>query len=227
MSFFRYSRATSMQVVSKTYSSAERAYREVKERILSGALPGGELVSENEIAAELGMSRTPVRESFLRLETEGWMRLYPKRGALVVPVPAHEAEHVAQARYLVETGAVRALAGRDRTAVATRLRESLERQRTLAAAGELDEFAVVDADFHRTFVVAAGNPLLAGFYDSLRERQRRMNSVALRHGGIDTERIIEQHARLAALIEAGDADGFAAALADHLTHVHGVELRGL
>ncbi|WP_067569835.1 GntR family transcriptional regulator [Nocardia acidivorans] len=210
-----------------TYSSAERAYREVKERILNGELPGGELISEGEIATALGTSRTPVREAFLRLETEGWMKLYPKRGALVVPVPSHEAEHVTQARYVVETGAVRALAETDRSALMTRLRASLERQRALAASGDLDEFAVVDADFHREYVVAAGNPLLAGFYDSLRERQRRMNSVALRHGAIETDRIIAQHARLADLIESGDTAGFAAALAQHLMDVHGVTLRGL
>ncbi|MEV6774107.1 GntR family transcriptional regulator [Nocardia sp. NPDC051030] len=216
-----------MQVVSKTYSAAERAYREVKERILTGALPGGELISENEIAAELGMSRTPVRESFLRLETEGWMRLYPKRGALVVPVPSHESEHVTHARYVVETGAVRVLVQTDRSALISRLHESLDRQRALAAAGDLDEFAIVDADFHREYVAAADNPLLTGFYDSLRERQRRMNSVALRHGVTHTDRIIEQHTGLADLIEAGDVDGFAAALAQHLMAVHGVKLRGL
>ncbi|MFI1917386.1 GntR family transcriptional regulator [Nocardia sp. NPDC020380] len=212
--------------MSKTYSAAERAYREIKERILTGALPGGELVSENEIAGELGTSRTPVREAFLRLETEGWMRLYPKRGALVVPVPSHEADHVAHARYIVETGAVRALSPADRGALLPRLRESLDRQRELAAAGELDEFAVADADFHREYVIAANNPLLTGFYDSLRERQRRMNSAALRRGETHTDRIIEQHTRIANLIEAGNADGFAAALAEHLTAVHGVTLRG-
>ncbi|WP_330182951.1 GntR family transcriptional regulator [Nocardia sp. NBC_01503] len=210
-----------------TYSSAERAYRAVKERILSGELPGGELISEGEIATSLGTSRTPVREAFLRLETEGWMKLYPKRGALVVPVPSHEAEHVTQARYVVETGAVRALAESDRSALMIRLRACLERQRALAATGDLDEFAVVDADFHREYVVAAGNPLLAGFYDSLRERQRRMNSVALRRGEIETDRIIAQHARLADLIESGDTTGFATALAQHLMDVHGVTLRGL
>ncbi|MRH90799.1 FCD domain-containing protein [Nocardia sp. SYP-A9097] len=210
-----------------TYSSAERAYREVKERILNGELPGGELISEGEIATALGTSRTPVREAFLRLETEGWMKLYPKRGALVVPVPSHEAEHVTQARYVVETGAVRALAETDRSTLMTRLRASLERQRALAATGDLDEFAVADADFHREYVVAAGNPLLAGFYDSLRERQRRMNSVALRHGEIETDRIIAQHARLADLIESGDPTAFATALAEHLMDVHGVTLRGL
>ncbi|WP_435590358.1 GntR family transcriptional regulator [Nocardia sp. bgisy118] len=213
--------------MSKTYSSAEHAYREVKERILSGALPGGELISEGEIAAALGTSRTPVREAFLRLETEGWMRLYPKRGALVVPIPPDEAEHVAHARYVVETAAVRAFVAAEPGAVARPLRASLDRQRALAATEDLDAFAVEDTDFHRTYVVAAGNPLLSGFYDSLRERQRRMNSVALRRGPLDIDRIIDQHARLAELITGGDVDGFAAALIEHLAGVHQLELRGL
>ncbi|WP_216892465.1 GntR family transcriptional regulator [Nocardia alni] len=216
-----------MHLVSKTYSSAERAYREVKERILAGALPGGELVSEGEIAADLGTSRTPVREAFLRLETEGWMKLYPKRGALVVPVPMGEAEHVLHARYVVETAAVRALVEAERGTVAGAMREVVAHQRELAAAGDLDEFAAMDTEFHRVLVVAAGNPLLTGFYDSLRERQRRMNSVALHSHSSSADHIVEQHSRLADQVAAGDADGFAASLAEHLSGVHKVELKGL
>ena len=64
-------------------SAADAAYAKVKERILDGDLAGGTMVSEGTIADELGMSRTPVREAFLRLQVEGWMRLYPKRGALI------------------------------------------------------------------------------------------------------------------------------------------------
>ena len=199
----------------------------MKERILSGTLAGGELISEGEVATELGTSRTPVREAFLRLETEGWMKLYPKRGALVVPIPSDEAEHVAYARYVVEAAAMRALTSADRTALTTTFASSIERQRELAAAGDLDHLAEADTDFHRSYVIAAGNPLLAGFYDSLRERQRRMNSVALRRGPVDVDRIIDQHVQLAALIENGDDDGFATALIDHLSGVHQLRLKGL
>lgn len=219
--------------MSKTYSSAEHAYREIKERILTGDLPGGELISEGEIATDLGTSRTPVREAFLRLETEGWMRLYPKRGALVVPIPSHEAEHVAHARYVVETAAVRALTGTDRPGLIDTLRESLTRQRDLLAnlddadPESLSRFATEDTDFHRGYVVAAANPLLTGFYDSLRERQRRMNSVALRRAPMNTARIVEQHVHLADLISTGDTAAFDTALADHLSGVHQLELRGL
>ncbi|MEV5648583.1 GntR family transcriptional regulator [Nocardia sp. NPDC052254] len=219
--------------MSKTYSSAERAYREIKERILTGSLPGGELISEGEIATDLGTSRTPVREAFLRLETEGWMRLYPKRGALVVPIPSHEAEHVAHARFVVEAAAVRALASRDRAELAGNLRDSLARQRDLLTelTGSdpqvLARFATEDTDFHRTYVAAADNPLLTGFYDSLRERQRRMNSAALHRAPMNVDRIVEEHARLADLIAAGDTAAFDTALVEHLAGVHQLELKGL
>ena len=71
--------------------AADRAYEHVKAGLLDGSYPDGHLLSEGEIAGALQMSRTPVREAFLRLQTDGFLRLYPKRGALVVPVTPTEA----------------------------------------------------------------------------------------------------------------------------------------
>ena len=83
-------------------AAKDRAHDYVKPQVLTGAFPGGELISEGEVAAALGMSRTPVREAFLRLEAEGLLRLYPQRGALVVPVSSEEAHAVIEARLLLE-----------------------------------------------------------------------------------------------------------------------------
>ena len=66
--------------------AAERAYDHLKRRIIDDDIDDSEMLSEAALAAELGMSRTPVREAFLRLEVEGFLKLYPKRGALVVPI---------------------------------------------------------------------------------------------------------------------------------------------
>ena len=209
--------------MSKLYSAAESAYREVKELILSGALPGGELISEGEIASRMGSSRTPVREAFLRLEAEGWMRLYPKRGALVVPIADGEAEHVVDARLLVEVHAVEAVASnpRVRDALVAALRENLVRQRELVATGgDAPQFSALDADFHRTLVRAGGNPLLETFYDGLRERQRRMTASSLARDPEQITKIVEDHSRLTDLIAAGDAAGFAAAVRRHMREVH-------
>src|SRR3954465_15306757 len=84
-------------------TATSRAYDHLKQAILDRAYPGGALLSEGEVAAQVGVSRTPVREALLRLEAEGLVRLYPKRGALVLPVSPREVSDVLETRELVET----------------------------------------------------------------------------------------------------------------------------
>src|SRR3954466_12275201 len=84
-------------------TATSRAYDHLKQAILDRAYPGGALLSEGEVAAQVGVSRTPVREALLRLEAEGLVRLYPKRGALVLPVSPKEISDVLETRELVET----------------------------------------------------------------------------------------------------------------------------
>ncbi|KTR67359.1 GntR family transcriptional regulator, partial [Rothia kristinae] len=110
-------------------SAADLVYQHVKTRILEHDLEGGELISEGEIAAALEVSRTPVREGFIRLQTEGWMTLYPKRGALIRQVGPHEIRDVVQARIMVESHAVRQIvAAGEQEQVAAELAEILDRQ---------------------------------------------------------------------------------------------------
>src|ERR1700709_180207 len=72
--------------------AADRAYQAVLDAIAAGSAPAGTLLTEGEVAEAIGMSRTPVREAFLRLSTEGLLELYPKRGA-VVTAPSQEELH--------------------------------------------------------------------------------------------------------------------------------------
>src|SRR5262245_42283086 len=94
-------------------SAAQRVYDHVKTGILDSSYAGADLLTEGSLSEAVGVSRTPVREALLRLEAEGLVRLYPKKGALVVPVSAREAEDVLEARALVERfAASRAWQGR-------------------------------------------------------------------------------------------------------------------
>src|SRR5699024_12810584 len=86
-------------------STADRVYGQVKSAVLTGTYPAGELLTECGIAEDFGCSRTPVRDALLRLQSDGLLRLYPKKGALVVPVSAQEAADVWEARDLVENWA--------------------------------------------------------------------------------------------------------------------------
>lgn len=208
-------------------TASERAYADVKGRILSGDLPGGDLISEGEVADLLAMSRTPVREAFLRLQAEGWMKLYPKRGAAIIPVKPEEAAEVLQARVLIETHAVSVItaeSGRIGPLVAE-LGMIIDRQQ-VAVDHDLAGFIDADADLHTAIVRAAGNGLLIDFYTGLRDRQRRMTGDSVRRGAAEPDgddklhRILDQHRRLVELIEAGDPMAFEAELSRHLHDIH-------
>lgn len=185
--------------------TADRAYDFAKVRILDGRYPGGSLLSEGAIADVVGVSRTPVREAFIRLETEGLLRLYPKRGALVVPVSSDEAQHVMETRLLVERHAIERVI-RCEIRVTESVRTSLAAQGALAAEGKVTEFVEADREFHRIFVAAAANPILLQLHDSLRDRQSRMGLAAIGRDAGRLAEILEEHQQLADAVLAREVD---------------------
>ena len=191
-------------------SASERAYRHVKERVLDGRLPGGELITEGEVAEALGISRTPVRGAFTQLESEGLLRLYPKRGALVVPVSAAELEDVIETRWVIERYAIeQAIAAPSK--VGETLCRLTERQEGLTGGA----FVEADRAFHRALVEATGNRILLGLYDSLRDRQRRMGRATLRSPE-QIARTLKEHREIADAVAAGNSARALAALRTHL-----------
>ena len=212
----------SRPAASASASASERAYAALRARVVSGAVPGGTMLSEGEVAVELGMSRTPVREAFLRLQAEGWMHLFPKRGALVRPIEPDELAEVVEARHLVESAAVRTVTADDgaTTALVNSLRALVAAQRAAAESADLDTFALLDVTFHQTIADAGGNSILTAFYSSLRDRQHRITARTVRAGQDRVEAILAQHTELVDLVGAGDAAGFEAALAAHLGEIH-------
>jgi len=196
-------------------AAADRAYAYAKARILDGRLGGGEIVSEGEIADGAEMSRTPVREAFLRLENEGLLRLYPKRGALVVPVSVTEVESVLETRLIIERHAIEkvVLNGAD---LAAELHASLAEQERLACAGEITDFVEADREFHRLFVAAACNPIILQVHDSMRDRQRRMGLAAITRDAARPGSIIAEHRELVTAVTACRSSDARAVIDRHL-----------
>ena len=201
--------------------ASERAYDYVKERLLDGRFPGGTLLSENELAQRLGVSRTPVRQAFVQLEAEQLLELYPKRGALVVPISPSEAEDVLEARLLIEEHCTRRAAAADergRAALAAALADSIaEQERTLEAGRG---FAWADRQFHGEIVAAAGNALLVRQYDGLRDRHQRIAAATIARDPTRIARFIAEHRELAAALERGDGDAAAELMTAHLHSAH-------
>jgi len=196
-------------------SASDQAYAFAKERILDGRYAGGELISEGDVAGGVGVSRTPVREAFLRLELEGLLRLYPKRGALVVPVSTAEVDAVMETRLLVERFAIEKAAPHG-AALEPALRTAIAKQERMAARGRAAEFVEADREFHRVFVAAAGNPILLQLHDSLRDRQQRMGLAAIARQHERVREILDEHERLTAALADGEAERAAGILTAHL-----------
>ena len=203
-------------------SSAQQAYDYVKSKILSSDYPGGALISENGISAELGMSRTPVRVAFQRLEAEGWLTLYPKRGAVVTPSSPQEGVQVLEARHLIEVHAVSTTAPSVRPSLERELSHLIGLQQQCAESADSSTFATHDAAFHRAIVAACGNAVLVEIYDTLRDRQQRMTVTALGHTAEKFRRILNDHADLARCAVSGDTAHFATTLHQHLAQTHGL-----
>jgi DNA-binding GntR family transcriptional regulator len=194
-------------------SAAARAYDHVKQRLLDGDYADGELLSEGTIADQLGVSRTPVREALLRLQSERLLTLYPKRGALVTPLTAREIADLFDVRMLVERHGLR-LASPD--AVVPELERVLARQRELLAADDRSGFAAADRDFHRSWVAAAGNEILLDLYDRLRDRQHRVVAAMIAADASRAADILAEHVRIVIALRAGDHAAAERALVEHL-----------
>jgi DNA-binding GntR family transcriptional regulator len=200
-------------------TAKDRALEYVKAQVLTGAFPGGELISEGDVAAALGMSRTPVREAFLRLEAEGLLRLYPQRGALVVPVSPEEARAVIEARRVLEEFAATKVVGRGPGACAAvfeRLTGELRRQGDAAASIDWREFLDADRAFHLVTLEESGNGILTGFYSSLRDRQMRMIRESARSDPNRMTTIMDEHRGIAEALRDGDLERTLRAIRTHL-----------
>jgi DNA-binding GntR family transcriptional regulator len=204
-----------MTMAVKQPPAAERVYSHVKQGVLDRRYEGGTLLTEGELAEAVGVSRTPVREALLRLEVEGLLKLYPKKGALVLPVSAQEIADVVETRLLVEEHAARkavpAPAG-----LIERLETLLERQQREADTGDLAAVAVTDRCFHAEIVRSGGNAILSRLYDQLRDRQLRMG-VAVMHSHPDRiAKNITEHREILEALRAGDADAAVALVHRHV-----------
>ncbi len=196
-------------------SLADRVYRRIRALILSGELAAGEALRQEALAEGLGTSRTPLREALNRLASEGLIEFRPHRSAVVTTFTHRDIEADYEARALVEPAAARLAATRAPDETAQALQEALAAQREAEA--DLDRQFEANRAFHRALVVGAGNPHLIRFVDSLwggRIAPVFYARQARRPGRV--RRDIREHAQIARLVGAGEADAAAQAVEAHL-----------
>jgi DNA-binding GntR family transcriptional regulator len=206
-------------------SLADTAYVQVKQNIFDFQLVPGDRFSETEIAEQLGMSRTPVREALARLQREGYLEVHFRSGWSVKPFDFEMFEHLYDLRMVLETTAVRRVVdglGGKGTAEHRRFDaaaiEQLKQFWLVPKAGRLDDWKRVgemDEAFHITLVEAGGNPELARVHREVTERIRIVRRLDFTQP-VRVDKTYDEHAQILRAILGGRVEQAVMLLRTHI-----------
>ena len=162
-------------------SLVDKAYEQIKSRILDNVYSPGYQALEQEIASDLGVSRTPVREALIRLQHEGLIELVPRRGMRVVPMVASDMKEIYDVLKSLESTAAELLAerkpGEDELKPMQRAIDDME---AALEADDLEKWAAADERFHRCLIDMCGNRRLATMASTVMDQGHRARMVTLR-----------------------------------------------
>ena len=187
------------------HSLVERAYVEIKRRIMQNLYPPGFQMLEQDLAQTLNMSRTPVREALIRLEKEGLVEILPRRGMRVVPISVRDMREIYEVLTCLESRAAERLAARgpSESEIAP-LEDAVEGMDRALTDGDLDAWAEADERFHRTLLELCGNRRLANMAFAVFDQVHRVRMVTLRMRPTPRQSSIDHRAVIDA-IRAGDS----------------------
>ena len=196
-------------------SLAKMAYEAIRKSILSGQWKIGELYNEKAIAADLGISRTPVREALLELASQDLIIFLPRRGLMVNRFTRHDVDEIFELRKAIELAAVEKITVADPPFDLFEIEEALLSQRK--AVKQKDYFAFMEADrlFHTSFSELTSNRRLIAILDNIRDMIHVMGAKALALEGRAVE-VIREHQTIFEAVKKGNIEEARRAMAYHL-----------
>jgi len=161
----------------------EKILETIRDAILRGSLKPGERVSEPELAERFGISRTPIREAFRQLESEGYLQVIPRKGAVVASLSERDVEEFYAVKTILEGFAARLAAEKMSAKDIEKLEAINEKLHKLAEEGDVKNFFKVHDEFHEIFIKAAGNEKLLELINQLIRRFKRLRLASLAQPG--------------------------------------------
>ncbi len=199
-------------------SASRHVYAALREAIIAAELEPGQRISENELAARLGVSRTPIREALARLRDERFVQIVPQLGTFVTRISTAAVEDAQFVREALECAAVRIAAVRADRDDLDALSGLVLRQGEVVAQSDFERFAVLDDEFHAAICELSGR----GFAWEVAQRAKghlsRVRRLSLPQPEYLAEMVAEHHVVLEALGRNAPDDA-EAALRHHLRMV--------
>jgi DNA-binding GntR family transcriptional regulator len=207
-------RALERIVITTVPSVTSQVYDWLRGRVLRGDLPPGGRLSETEIAGEIGVSRQPVREAFIRLASDGLAEVRPQRGTYIGKISIASVLSARLIREAVESDLVRMVALAPPEGFLDRMRAEIAIQKRADAAGAVEDFIVSDDRFHHQLAVAAGHEAVWNDLERLKSQMNRLRHLSMRV--FDRSFTIRQHGDILDAIALGSPDAAEEAMRAHL-----------
>jgi DNA-binding GntR family transcriptional regulator len=157
----------------------EKILENIRDAIISGELKGGSRVSEPDVAERYGISRTPIREAFRQLESEGYLTVIPRRGAVVSEFSEKDVEEFYAIKSILEGYAAHRACEKMTAKELDRLQAINDRLAELASHNDIKVFFKIHNDFHDVFIKAADNEKLRELISSLVTRFQRLRLMSI------------------------------------------------
>jgi DNA-binding GntR family transcriptional regulator len=204
----------------------------LREAIISGRFRSGEKLNERVLAAELGVSTTPVKEALQRLQTDGLVRIEPRRG-VYARFDAAQAEQMMLARAALEGIIARVAARQSGHDALERIDRCIAEMDRATAAGDVKQLIALNEQFHDAIHSASGCDYLVSLLDGQRMYDHATR-IALLGGGTERGRALDEHRAIARALRTGDADLAEQAMRNHIVRsgmqhietVFGTEAKG-
>ncbi|MFO1088193.1 MAG: GntR family transcriptional regulator [Hyphomicrobiales bacterium] len=211
-----------LQPVGSNFSLKEHIYEVLKGAITSMNIydPEADLrLDERRMSAELGISRTPIREALARLEQEGFVEIQPRRGVFIKRKSLEEILEMIVAWAALESMAARLVCQKATDEEIDTLRRALPGYSTAELAAHLDEYSEQNIAFHQRILELSGCRLLKEIADGLFLHMRSIRERAMAEGD-RIRRSVEDHTHIIDAIEARNADLAADLVREHTMRLH-------
>ena len=190
-------------------------HEELRREIVNLTRKPGEIISEKDIAAAYGVSRTPVREAVLKLADERLVETFPQAGTFVARIPLGSLEEAILVRTALEKLTVRLATERGNKATLQSIADIINKQKASAAIEDGNAFHDGDEAFHEAIAIAAGHPQIWSLVQTVKFQVDRYRRLTLPAPG-RMLKVISEHEAILRAIKSGNPDRAEKSMIEHL-----------
>lgn len=201
--------------IERPKSLKELVVDELRKRIIDGRLQLGAALSENTLAAELGISKTPVREALAQLRIDGLVDVQPQRGTYVFRLAAEQVIMISELREILEVAAAAAAVDRNHAPLLARMSRLFTDMRQAYEDDDTLAYRTLDGEYHQTIIDLSGNPYIRDAYSQVGFRVQALRTRLSREALLN-RLSLKDHREILRLIKARDVPNLQRLLRGHI-----------